>query len=95
MPLNLLQRSMLNEFMQITGASERNAMRILKSTGWKLEAACDRTRAAETNIDKCGLRFDTRDTIPSIFGMSSYYDGILKKWSGYAAQVKTVLVHGV
>ncbi|KAF7881931.1 uncharacterized protein EAF02_006619 [Botrytis sinoallii] len=41
MPLNGPQRAMLNEFMQITGVSERNAIKILKSTGWKLESACD------------------------------------------------------
>ncbi|TGO84606.1 hypothetical protein BPOR_0486g00070 [Botrytis porri] len=63
MPPNGQQRSMLNEFMQITGVSERNALKILKSTGWKLESACDRTRAAGTNIDKCGLRLDARHTL--------------------------------
>ncbi|CAD6444284.1 26236c00-dad7-45a0-9524-6831cabe8e89 [Sclerotinia trifoliorum] len=41
MPLTGSQRSMLNEFMQITGISERNGTKILKGAGWRLEAACD------------------------------------------------------
>ncbi|ESZ95267.1 hypothetical protein SBOR_4379 [Sclerotinia borealis F-4128] len=41
MPPTAQQRSLIYQLMQITGVSERNATKILKSTSWKVDAACD------------------------------------------------------
>ncbi|KAB8296244.1 hypothetical protein EYC80_009020 [Monilinia laxa] len=49
MPLTGSQRSLLHQFMQISGASERTATKILKATGWKLDTACDSFFQANAN----------------------------------------------
>jgi len=40
-PLTSAQKSVLNQFISITGVPEKSATKLLKSSQWKLEHACD------------------------------------------------------
>jgi len=62
-PLTSTQKSVLTQFMSITGVPEKSATKLLKSSQWKLEQACDSFFASNGTA----LRDNQRDALEQLF----------------------------